>query len=155
MPGGEMDLYIVRHGEALPGANDAARTLSDWGRSEVEKVALAASRRGVVVHQVRHSGRERARETAEILGAILEPTGGVVATPGIHPDDPVEPVAFSLFEQREPLMLVGHLPFVARLVGLLTSGNPSRSPVSFPTATIACLRGEDDRWELAWTETPA
>lgn len=149
-----MDLYIVRHGEALSGANDAARLLSDRGRAEVERVAAAVSRRGTRVRQIRHSGRERARETAEIIGSVLEPPAGVVTTPGIHPDDPVEPVARWLFAERESLMLVGHLPFVARLVRLLTAGNSDRQPVSFPTATVACLRGEDDRWELVWTEHP-
>ena len=29
-----MDLYIVRHGEALPGTDDSARLLSDRGRAE-------------------------------------------------------------------------------------------------------------------------
>lgn len=149
-----MDLYVVRHGEALAGTDDASRKLSDRGRVEVEGVAAAASRRGAAIRQIRHSGRERARETAEIIASVLEPPAGLIAIPGIHPDDPVEPLALSLFGERESLMLVGHLPFVARLVGLLTSGNVDRQPVSFPTATVACLRGEDDRWELLWTERP-
>lgn len=150
-----MDLYIVRHGEALAGTNDAGRPLSDRGRTEVEEVAMAANRRGACVRQIRHSGRERARETAEIIGSVLAPPAGVIPTPGLHPDDPVEPVALSLFGERESLMLVGHLPFVARLVGLLTAGKADRQPVSFPTAAVACLRGQDDRWELIWTERPS
>jgi phosphohistidine phosphatase len=108
--------------------------------------------RGVSVRQIRHSGYERARDTASLMGTVLDPSAGVIETPGIHPDDPVAPFALTLFGERESLMLVGHLPFVARLVGMLTSGNSTRTPVSFPTATVACLRGEDDRWELAWTE---
>lgn len=147
-----MDLYIVRHGDALPGGVDVARPLSDLGRAEVEAVAQILKERGVSVRQIRHSGRERARETASIIGAALEPPAGVIVTPGIHPDDPVDPFGLSLFGERESLMLVGHLPFVARLVGLLVTGNSTRTPVSFPTATVACLRGEDDNWELVWTE---
>lgn len=149
-----MELYIVRHGDALPGAVDATRPLSDVGRSEVEAVAQALKRRGVSVRQIRHSGRERARQTAVILGSVLEPTAGVIVTEGIHPDDPVDPFATTLFGERESLMLVGHLPFVARLVGALVAGNSARNPVSFPTATVACLRGEDDQWKLVWTEQP-
>lgn len=149
-----MDLYIVRHGEAGPAATDAERQLSERGRAEVERVAAALERRGVSVQQIRHSGRERARETAEILAAHLDPPAGVVATAGIHPDDPVEPVAMALFGQREALMLVGHLPFVGRLAGWLTTGDVNRSPVEFTTSTVACLRGQDDRWEVAFTEVP-
>lgn len=149
-----MNLYIVRHGEAQPGNNDAARMLTDRGRADVERVAAAASRRGAAVRQIRHSGRERAKETAEIFAEVLDPPAGVIATLGIHPEDPVDPIALSLFGERDSLMLVGHLPFVARLVGLLTAGDAKRAPVKFPTSTIACLRGEEDRWELAWTEHP-
>ena len=92
-----MDLYIVRHGEAEPGTNDAARLLTDRGRQEVAEIAQAMSRRGASIRQIRHSGRARARETAEIIGSFLEPPAGVVPTAGIHPDDPVEPIALSLF----------------------------------------------------------
>ena len=149
-----MDLYIVRHGEAHPGNNDAARMLTDRGRADVNRVATAANLRGASVRQVRHSGRERARETAEIIAGVLDPPAGVIATSGIHPEDDIDPIALSLFGERDSLMLVGHLPFVARFVGLLTLGDANRSPVKFPTATIACLHGQDDQWELAWTEHP-
>ncbi|MFT5442228.1 MAG: phosphohistidine phosphatase [Myxococcota bacterium] len=149
-----MELYIVRHGDALATSPDAARTLSSVGRVEVQTIARAMSTRGVRVRQIRHSGRVRARETAELLGAALEPPAGVIQIDGLHPEDPIEPVANSLFGERESLMLVGHLPFVGRLVGLLTTGDAHRSPISFPTATVACLQGEDDQWELAWVEHP-
>ncbi len=149
-----MELLIVRHGEAGSAFNDAARTLTDAGRADVAGVADALAARDVHVRQIRHSGRVRARETAEILAARLEPAAGVIETPGLHPEDPVEPMAMSLFGECDSLMLVGHLPFVAHLVGRLTQGDARRTPVNFPTATVACLQGEDDRWELAWVERP-
>lgn len=149
-----MHLYIVRHGEAGPANNDAARMLTDRGRLEVASVAAAMSQRGATVRQIRHSGRERARETAEIFASVLDPPAGVISTLGIHPEDPVDPIALSLYGERDSLMLVAHLPFVARLVGLLTLGDANRSPVNFPTATIACLQGEESHWELEWTEQP-
>ncbi|MDP6981299.1 MAG: phosphohistidine phosphatase SixA [Myxococcota bacterium] len=149
-----MKLLIVRHGEAGPAVSDAARTLTDAGRADVARVADALVARDVQVNQIRHSGRVRARETAEILAARLEPAAGVIETPGLHPEDPVDPMAMSLFGERESLMFVGHLPFVAHLVGRLTEGDARRTPVNFPTSTVACLEGEDDRWELAWIERP-
>ncbi len=149
-----MELFIVRHGEAGHAVSDAARTLTDYGRDEVARVAEALAERGARPRQIRHSGRVRARETAEILAAKLEPAAGVIESPGLHPEDPVEPIAMSLFGERESLMLVGHLPFVAHLVGRLTQDDDRRAPVTFPTATVACLEGEDDRWDLAWVERP-
>lgn len=149
-----MELYIVRHGDALSMNPDAARTLSPVGRVEVQTIAQTLATRGVRVRQIRHSGRVRARETADLLGAVLEPPAGVIEIDGLHPEDHIEPIANSLFGERESLMLVGHLPFIGRLVGLLTGGDAHRPPISFPTGTVACLQGEDDQWELAWAENP-
>ena len=149
-----MELFIVRHGEAGEAFSDAERTLTQRGREEVSAVTAALAARGVQPRQIRHSGRVRARETAEILAAGLQSPAGLIESPGLHPADPVEPVAMSLFGEREALMVVGHLPFVGELVGRLTRGDPRHTPVSFSTATVACLEGEDDRWELQWIERP-
>ena len=149
-----MELFIVRHGEAGFAASDAARTLTDHGREQVEGVAEALAARGAQPVQIRHSQLIRARETAEILAARLEPPMGLVESPGLRPEDPVEPIAMSLFGGREPLMLVGHLPFVAHLVGRLTEGDERHTPVVFPTSTCAGLEGEDDSWELRFIERP-
>ena len=149
-----MELYIVRHGEAGPGRTDAARELTAAGIQEVERVALCARERIANLVQIRHSGRVRARQTAQVLADALAPSNGLVSSQGLHPDDAVEPIAQSLYGERESLMLVGHLPFVGCLTGLLLCGDERRAPVQFPTATMACLRGEDDRWELAWVLRP-
>jgi phosphohistidine phosphatase len=150
-----VDLFIVRHGEAGPAVSDASRELTEAGGREVEQIASAVGKRGVEVAQIRHSGRVRARQTAQILADVLKPPQGLAEMPGLHPDDPVEPLAQSLFGERDSLMLVGHLPFVARLTGLLVHGDEERAPVQFPTAAVACLRGEDDRWELSWVLHPS
>ena len=150
-----MELFIVRHGEAGAAATDAARELTAQGIREVQEVALCARERGVKIAEIRHSGRIRAEQTARLLADTLDPVGGLISTPGLHPDDPVEPVAQSLFGERSSLMLVGHLPFVGRMCGLLIQGDEERAPVSFPTATLACLSGEDDRWDLSWVVHPS
>lgn len=149
-----MELFIVRHGEAGAARSDAARTLTEAGRDDVARVAVALAARDAAPRQIRHSGLVRARETAEILAEQLSPPAGVIETPGLYPEDPVEPIAMSLFGERESLMWVGHLPFVAHLVGRLTQGDERHTTVMFSTATVACLHGEDDRWELAWIERP-
>jgi phosphohistidine phosphatase len=74
---------------------------------------------GVEVTEIRHSGKTRARQTAEIIGQALSPPQGVKAVSGLSPLDDVGPVAEELDEVSEPLMLVGHLPFLERLAGQL------------------------------------
>jgi phosphohistidine phosphatase len=51
-------------------------------------------------------------------------------------------------------MLVGHLPFLSRLVGLLVAGKPDAVVVRFRNAGIVCLRREEERWSVNWTVPP-
>jgi phosphohistidine phosphatase len=149
-----MKIYLVQHGEAEPKSVDPARPLTARGREEVERAAAFAARLGVAVHQIRHSGKMRAEQTAESLGRALDPPGGVVAVPGMDPRDDVRPVAEALEREEQPVMLVGHLPFLARLAGRLLVGDEERTPVEFRYAGIVCLSYEEGRWRVAWAATP-
>ena len=73
-----MDVYLVQHGQALSDEQDPQRPLSDEGRAEVTKVAefLGARQSRLIdppITKVCHSGKLRARQTAEILGRHLCP----------------------------------------------------------------------------------
>lgn len=149
-----MRVYLVQHGAAQPKDVDPARPLTERGRQETGHVAALAARLDLGVHQIRHSGKTRAGQTAAILGEALSPAGGVVATSGLAPLDDVRPLAKTLARESEPFMLVGHLPFLARLAGLLLTGDPDRPVVAFRNSGIVCLAREDDRWLVAWTLTP-
>jgi phosphohistidine phosphatase len=149
-----MKVYLVQHGEAESKSVDPARSLTARGREDVERMAAFAARLGVEVHQIRHSGKTRAEQTAESLGRALDPPGGVVAVSGLDPKDDVRPVAEALERGAHPVMLVGHLPFLARLAGRLVVGDEERSPVEFHNAGIVCLSYEEGRWRVAWAATP-
>jgi phosphohistidine phosphatase len=149
-----MEVYLVQHGEAMPRSMDRTRPLSDQGRREVGQVAAFAARMSLAVGQIRHSGKTRAEETAAILGETLSPAGGVVAVSGLAPLDDVQPVADALGGESQPVMLVGHLPFLARLTGLLLTGGADNQVVRFRTGGIVCLARDDDRWQVAWILTP-
>jgi phosphohistidine phosphatase len=149
-----MQLFLVQHGEAQPKSVDPNRPLTERGRQETERAAALAAQWGIRVHQIRHSGKTRAEQTASVLDEALSPSGGVVAAPGLAPKDDVEPVAVALAREPEPVMIVGHLPFLARLAGLLLAGDPNQPVVRFRNAAIVCLTREDDRWHVAWILTP-
>ncbi len=149
-----MKVYLVQHGEAEPKSVDPARPLTARGRQEAERVATFAARLGLTLGQIRHSGKTRAEQTATVLGGILSPPGGVVATSGLAPIDEVEPVAEALGGESQSLMLVGHLPFLDRLAGLLLTGDADRSVIQFRNAGIVCLAREEERWLAAWILTP-
>ena len=148
------DLYLVQHGEAEPESVDPARGLTARGRADVERVAACAARLGLDVHQIRHSGKTRAEQTAALLAAALSPPGGAVAIPGLAPKDDVRPMAEALAREPMPVMLVGHMPFLGRLATLLICGDLEASALRFRNGGIVCLTHEEDRWMVSWLLTP-
>jgi phosphohistidine phosphatase len=149
-----MNVYLVQHAEAKSKDVDPERPLSERGWQDAQRVADKAARMGVAVSQVRHSGKPRAQQTADIFGAALSPPGGIVAVKGLRPLDDVEPVANDLDVAVEPVMLVGHLPFMARLVGELVVGDPDETVVAVQKAAIVCLTEVGDSWQVLWILTP-
>jgi phosphohistidine phosphatase len=148
------DLYLVQHGEAEPESVDPARGLTTRGRADVERVAAFAARFGLEIHQIRHSGKTRAEQTAALLAAALSPPGGAAAIPGLAPKDDVRPVADALAREPEPVMLVGHMPFLGRLAALLIFGDVEAPALRFRNGGIACLTPEEDHWVVSWVLTP-
>ena len=149
-----MKVYLVQHAEAKSEEEDPLRPLNDLGREHATWVADVAARVGVKVDQIRHSGKTRAQQTAEILGKALVPAEGVVAVSGLSPLDDVEPVAEELEEGWQTLMLVGHLPFMERLAGYMVTGDAHQPVIDFTNAGIVCLEKQDSRWQATWILTP-
>lgn len=60
-----MFLYLVHHGDAVGPEVDPRRPLSAAGRAEVERIAAQAAGLGARPAVVWHSGKLRAKQTAE------------------------------------------------------------------------------------------
>jgi len=149
-----VQVYLVQHGEAKPEAQDPTRPLTDRGREEVQRVAQHAAALGLRIAEIRHSGKLRARQTAEILVGALSPLHGIREMDGLAPaDDPGKATA-EIESAREPLMLVGHLPHLSRLASLLLVGDPGREIIRFRNGAIVCLVQAEGRWLLQWVLTP-
>lgn len=147
-------VYLVQHAEAMSEEQHPDRPLSNLGREHAAWVADVAVRLGVEVEQIRHSGKTRAEETAQIMGDALGPTEGVVTVSGLGPLDDVGPVAAELDEAHRPVMLVGHLPFMERLAAHMLIGDASQAVIGFTNAGIVCLARADARWQAIWILTP-
>ena len=148
-----MTCYLVRHGTAAGGSDDRTRPLTPEGRAEVAATARALVARGAEVTQIRHSGLVRARETAEILGGVLTPAGGIRATTGLAPEDDPDVLAAELGLVAAPLMLVGHLPHLARLTAALVGG-AELERIHFAPGTAVGLRRGAGGWELELVVPP-
>lgn len=146
--------YLVRHGEAKADMEDPTRPLSDRGREEVRRVARYAAILELVAAEIRHSGKLRARQTAEILAEHLAPRLGIRQIDGLAPGDEPDRVRAELEAAGEPLMLVGHLPHLSRLVSALVLGD-SKAEIIWPDAgAMVCLAKTDRGFRLLWVLTP-
>jgi len=64
-------IFLVQHGKAYTEAEDPERRLTPKGIAETEKVARHLAAAGVRPAEIIHSGKTRARQTAEILARHL------------------------------------------------------------------------------------
>jgi phosphohistidine phosphatase len=149
-----MKVYLVQHGEAKPEAEDPQRPLTEKGKEAVNSVARYLAALGLEVAQIAHSGRLRAKQTAELFSQHLSPPHGVKEEKGLAPlDDPQE--AKQLIEQLEsPLMLVGHLPHLSRLASLLLLATAEKEIIRFKMGGVVCLSQSDGQWFIEWMLPP-
>jgi phosphohistidine phosphatase len=149
-----MKLYLIQHGEAKSEEEDPERSLTSTGKAEVERVARAAKKMAIKPAKIFHSGKTRARQTAEIIASGLKVLD-VEAVQGLNPNDAVQPWLEKIPKEKQDIMLVGHLPFLERLTSLLLGGNENARLVLFRYAGICCLeQKEDNGWAVRWFLTP-
>jgi phosphohistidine phosphatase len=150
-----MRLYLVQHGNAVPEQLDPERPLSAAGRREIEAVARLLAGTGTRAVRVAHSGKLRAQQTAELLVTALAPGTAPEIMPGLNPNEPVEPMARTIADWTSDVMLVGHLPFMGKLVARLVAGDERKPVAAFVPGTVVCLeRGDADHWAITWMVRP-
>jgi phosphohistidine phosphatase len=151
-----MTLYLVQHGESKSKEEDPERRLTDKGIAEVQKVAKFLSALKLAVSAVWHSGKPRARQTAELLTEAIGAQDRIVQRDGLGPKDQVAATKKALEQISGDLMIVGHLPFVGKLVALLVTGNEEKEIVQFQFGSVVCLEQRDTgKWKVAWMIRPA
>jgi phosphohistidine phosphatase len=150
-----MALYLIQHGKCLPKDQDPDQGLSEEGIRESQHMADLAKDHGVVVSQIRHSVKTRARQTAEIFAKALNPEKGILEVNGIKPLDDVAEYA-SRIDPDQNIMLVGHLPFMERMVSYLITGSVDRPVFKFQNSGIVCLDKdiEGQSWMILWSLMP-
>ena len=91
----------------------------------------------------------RAAETARIIAQHIGVADDlVVQARHLAPNDDVEDMALELESGRESLLLVGHLPHLARLTSHLLAGDSERVPVRFPDAAALVMGRVHGTWHL-------
>jgi phosphohistidine phosphatase len=114
-----MNVYLVHHAEAVSPLVDASRPLTSRGRLQAEWLAKEAKNAGVHPAAIWHSGKLRARQTAEAFLVACNPFASFRMVRGLLPDDPVMWVADALELEDADVMVVGHMPHLPALAARL------------------------------------
>ncbi len=154
-----MALFLVQHGKNLSKDIDPGKGLSEDGISEVKRIANVAKVYGIQADKIYHSGKARARQTAQIFASTINFQGEIQEITGMKALDDV--VEFSSMieneiESKKNIMLVGHLPFMEKLSAYLVTGSEDKPIFKFQNGGIVCLDKDPDRqsWIIKWTLMP-
>ena len=143
-------ILLVHHGDAVSPAVDSSRPLSARGLGDVARLADQAALRGVKPDVVWHSGKLRARQTAESFWLRCNPLASFSAAHGLLPDDPPVWIRDQLSGETRTIVLVGHMPHMPRLLRMLITGNADAVDVQFPQHGCVALEAEGERWKELW-----
>jgi phosphohistidine phosphatase len=143
-----MLLTLIRHGEAVHDSVDPRRPLTPEGREEVSKTAESLKRAGIIPKLFYCSNKLRARETAEILQNILNPSGRLEEKSYLTPNSHVDTIRKDIDAVQEDLAIAGHMPFLAVLAEKLVMPEDRKEPMLFPTGGAVVLRRESGRWVI-------
>ena len=150
-----MKLYLMRHGEAEGIYDGDEPGLSARGKAEVNRIGEALSSMDIQLDHIYQSGKLRARQTAEIVKSKLGFDILISKKEGLKPNDPVPAFASNLKDNNENSLIVGHLPFMAKLTSWLLAETESEFMIAFSTASVACLEYANSfGWNLHWFINP-
>ncbi len=141
-----MDVYLLRHGEAVPHDSretDAARELTPCGEAQSRAAGAALSALGVEFAAAYASPKLRARDTAllaaERLGVAVAESEAIAA--GFDVDALRD--LLHAHDEDDAVLVTGHDPDFTQLVSDLTGAR-----VSFPKGGVAVVRLRGARGEL-------
>ncbi|MDQ6977560.1 MAG: phosphohistidine phosphatase SixA [Ghiorsea sp.] len=150
-----MRIYLVQHALALGEAQDPKRALSQQGKQDIVRTAGFLSL--FVQPQpkfVFHSGKLRAKQTAEMFAEAWHLKGDVMQVDDLSPNADAQVWAAKLDTMTDDALIVGHLPYLPKLASLLLCGDVDTQPVCFQNAGVVCLEKTDDVWQCVFHINP-
>jgi phosphohistidine phosphatase len=158
-----MDLYLIRHAEAVPrnakdGLADEDRPLTDAGREQCRALAAALQARRVRLDKVVASPLVRARQTAE---ALLE--HWAAPKPELRECDDLAPggrpkkaARFLMALEGQAIAVVGHEPDISAFLGWLIGDKGVQVALAKSGAALVRFEGSPAKGAgvLTWLATP-
>ncbi len=147
-----MAMYFVQHGLASAKEDDPNRPLSADGRKEVECISAHLRKVGVAVKKVCHSGKTRAKETAQIFAEQIG-DGNICELSGMSPNNNV--IEFAADLKENDTMYVGHLPHMGKLISYLITGDEDAGVVKFANGGVVCVEKDSTGFHIEWYLKPS
>ncbi|MCK9224168.1 MAG: histidine phosphatase family protein [Candidatus Muirbacterium halophilum] len=145
-----MKLYLVQHGVYIENEN-GDKVLSDNGRIETTKAALHSSEfYNIDVDKIYTSTKTRAIQTAEIIGKVLGDNIEIVIDETLSPDSNTTPWKRMIEDSNDNIMVVGHLPFLAKLLSIILVTDIDTDILTFKNSCIVCLERTKKGWIIDW-----
>jgi phosphohistidine phosphatase len=161
-----VNLYLLRHGIAVePGTpgyeRDSERPLIPKGERRLHSAAAAMKKLGLCFDLILSSPFIRARQTAEIVAGELKLKKRIEFFDGLVPGGNPKTLIHALNELKLPpesVLLVGHEPYLSRLISLLVSGG-ANAAIEMKKGGLCKLEVEELQHgqcaRLSWLLTPA
>jgi len=150
-----MFVLLIQHGQSKSKEEDPERHLTEKGKEESEKIAKFLSEKmREKLEAIYHSGKTRAKETAEIFAKYLKPEKGIVEDQTLAPLEDPEIWVKKLKNLDHNIAIVGHLPHLSRLTSSLLIGDPDREIIEFRYSGALCLERAEDKWLIRFYVVP-
>ncbi len=145
-----MWLYLIHHGVAVGPEEDARRPLSNVGAAGAARMAAKAAALGAKPDLVWHSGKLRAKQTAQEFWRACNALSEFSVSKDLQPDDPPQWMRDRLRGETRNIAIAGHFPHLPRLLALLVAGG--EAGVDFPINGIVALvtNDEGETWREIW-----
>ena len=140
--------------------NDSKRQLTPKGKRQLRQAAAAMKTLGLRFDLILSSPYLRAKQTAEIVAESLKLKRRLKFSDELAPDGSPKNLVGQLNELKpepENVLLVGHEPYLSRLISLLTTGDMDLA-MDFKKGGLCKLEMEKLSYDrcatLAWLLTP-
>jgi phosphohistidine phosphatase len=162
-----VNLYLLRHGIAVdPGTpgfeNDSERPLIPKGEHRLRAAAAAMEKLELSFDLILSSPFIRAKQTDEIVAGELKLKKRIEFFDGLVPGGNSKALIHALNELKpapENILLVGHEPYLSRLISLLVSGGADAAAIEMKKGGLCKLQIGELRHgqcaRLAWLLTPS
>ena len=151
-------IYLVQHGEAYPKEVNPDRPLTEEGKEIIKKVGMFLRKAEVSIDAFWHSPKTRAKETAYIFREELQLTSSSISEyKELEPEEnPAKILKEIKKSEYSNIMIVGHLPHLSKLSGLLLCNDKNAEIINFEKGCVVCIEwNEETGGIIKWMVIPS